>query len=155
MTWRSVFEAVVLPMVRRPRLFQVAALCHRQGHAGPEVLLVTSRETGRWVLPKGWPVRGLDAAGAAVEEAWEEAGVRPAPGRPRPVGRYRYAKRLKGGLPVETEVAVFAVAVAKLADTFPEVGSRERRWMTPAKAAEAVDEPDLKTLLRALPPLAG
>ncbi|TMV51704.1 NUDIX hydrolase, partial [Thioclava sp. BHET1] len=83
MAWRS----VVLPLVQRPKRLQVAALCFRGGGAATEVLLITSRDTGRWVVPKGWPMRGLDAAGAARQEAWEEAGVM---GRiaAEPVGRF-------------------------------------------------------------------
>ena len=66
---------------------------------------------------------------------------------PRRVGRYSYRKRLKGGLPVPTDVDVFAIEIAKLYDSYPEAGQRERRWVTPAEASQMVDEPDLKALL--------
>ena len=70
----AVLRDVVGPMFRRPRSLQVAALCHRRTKAGQkEVLLVTSRGTGRWILPKGWPMRGKSDAQAAAQEAWEEA----------------------------------------------------------------------------------
>ncbi|WP_172331836.1 NUDIX hydrolase [Mangrovicoccus sp. HB161399] len=143
------------PILRRPPRFQSAALCWRQGGGGSEILLVTSRETRRWVLPKGWPKRGLDAGGTAAEEAWEEAGMVPCPGTPFEIGRYGYMKRLDGGLPVPVEVSVFAIEADHLADEFPETGQRDRRWFSPAEAAEAVDEPGLKTILRRFRPPRG
>ena len=61
----------------RPERHQVAALCWRMGQGGAvEILLVTSRDTGRWVIPKGWPMDGKSASAAAAREAWEEAGVK-------------------------------------------------------------------------------
>ncbi|MGC9367953.1 MAG: NUDIX hydrolase [Paracoccaceae bacterium] len=146
------WETVLRPLLWRPTRFQVAALCYRKKADQPEILMITSRDTGRWILPKGWPKRGLDASGVAVEEAWEEGGVKARPGRPERIGRYRYAKRMKGGVPVKTDVDVFAIEVEKLYDAFPEVSERRRKWMSPAEAAEAVDEPSLKDLLTNLTP---
>lgn len=140
-------------MLRRPAYFQVAALCYRFTSDGPEVLLVTSLDTGRWILPKGWPQAGLDAGGTALEEAWEEAGIKHKGPRPRLIGQYVYQKRLKGGIPAHTKVDVFAIEVLKLLDTYPEAGQRERRWMTPDRAATLVDEPGLAELLRNVPTL--
>ncbi|WP_373355055.1 NUDIX hydrolase [Pseudoroseicyclus sp. CXY001] len=143
------------PILGRPPRFQVAALCWRRGTTGIEVLLVTSLETRRWILPKGWPHSGLDAAGGALAEAWEEAGVKPQGGRPELIGAYRYNKRLTGNLPVATVVHVHAIEVSKLHEEYPEAGRRERRWMSPADAAAAVDEPELARLLLQLPTLLG
>ncbi len=140
-------------MLRRPAGFQVAALCHRIGPGGVEVLLITSRETRRWILPKGWPMSGTDAGGTALQEAWEEAGVKPRGGRPVKIGAYRYDKVLDGGLPSPTDVDVYAIAVDKLYDSYPEAGQRTRRWMPPDEAAGLVAEPQLAALLRALPDL--
>ncbi|MGZ9809419.1 NUDIX hydrolase [Pseudoroseicyclus sp. H15] len=142
----------ISPVLGRPPRFQVAALCYRETAGGLEVLLVTSLETKRWILPKGWPHSGVDAAGTAMAEAWEEAGVKWAGGdRPMKIGSYRYAKRLSGGLPAATVVDVYALKTAKLHDAYPEAGRRERRWVSPEEAAEAVQEPELKALLRELP----
>src|SRR6476661_3610138 len=73
---------------------QYGALPYRLGSASVEVLLVTSRATKRWIIPKGWPIKGLTPAKAAAREAYEEAGVR---GRVagRAVGQFRYQKRLQ------------------------------------------------------------
>ncbi|MAC82343.1 MAG: NUDIX hydrolase [Rhodobacteraceae bacterium] len=147
------WHSYITPIFRRPPYFQVAALCYRHTAEGLEVLLITSLDTGRWILPKGWPQAGLDAGGTALEEAWEEAGIKHKGPRPALIGSYRYDKRLKGGIPAHTKVDVFAIEVVKLLDTFPEAGQRERRWMTPDKAATLVDEPALAELLRNAPTL--
>ncbi|KAA9010624.1 NUDIX hydrolase [Histidinibacterium aquaticum] len=151
--FKTVWQDFVAPLLRRPARFQVAALCYRHGETGPEVLLITSLHTHRWILPKGWPKRGFDGGGVAAEEAWEEAGVRASSRPPRRIGRYRYTKRLRGDVPVGTEVDVYAIEVGALRDSYPEEGRRQRRWMTPDGAAEAVDEPDLSALLRRTPDL--
>lgn len=153
---RTFWENVILPLVVRPSRFQVAALCYRKTAAQVQVLVITSRDTGRWILPKGWPKRGYDAGGTALEEAWEEAGVKSDGVPPVMIGSYRYDKRLKGGVPVTTDVEVFAIHVVRLLDDFPEAGERRREWMTPEDAANVVDEPGLKALLQDLPaPVTG
>ncbi len=149
----SVWKSYIAPMLRRPPRVQIGALCHRPGDAGPEILLITSRTTKRWIIPKGWPMHGTDAAGTALQEAWEEAGVKARGARPVRIGRYRYDKVLDGGLPVPTDVEVYAIAVDKLLDSFPEMHERERHWMAPGRAAELVDESELAELLRNLPSL--
>lgn len=136
---------------------QYGALCWRRGDAGIEVLLVTSRDTGRWVIPKGWPMKDLDPAHSAAREAWEEAGVE---GKPtgRPIGDYSYDKNLgRSDAPGETvpcQVEVFPLWVEKLANRFPEMRQRRRKWFSPAKAARKVAEPGLKRLLARLEGLA-
>ncbi|MEX5729968.1 8-oxo-dGTP pyrophosphatase MutT (NUDIX family) [Rhodovulum iodosum] len=149
---KTLWNNTLSPLLRRPARFQVAALCFRKGDRDPEILMITSRDTGRWILPKGWLKPGFDAKGSACEEAWEEAGVRSKGAAPRKIGHYRYDKRLKGGVPVVTEVDVYAIEVDNLDETFPEMSVRTRQWMSPQEAAAAVAEPDLKELLENLPP---
>jgi 8-oxo-dGTP pyrophosphatase MutT (NUDIX family) len=141
--WSGYSDAAAAGALHR----QVAAICHRGRDAGREVLLVTSRGTGRWVLPKGWPIEGLDAPGSARQEAWEEAGVIPAAGPVAPVGQYRYFKRDKGRCGLWIEVQVFSLPVARLSAHFPEEDQRRRAWMSPEEAARAVEEPDLAALI--------
>jgi 8-oxo-dGTP pyrophosphatase MutT (NUDIX family) len=141
---------------------QYGALCWRMapaqagdGDKGLEVLLITSRDTGRWIIPKGWPMQGLAPEAAAAQEAWEEAGVQ---GETDPVclGRYGYQKCLSVTAQVPCAVAVYGLRVADLATTYPEVRERRREWFTAAEAAERVDEPDLARLIAAfVPPAAG
>ncbi|HEY0275053.1 MAG TPA: NUDIX hydrolase [Paenirhodobacter sp.] len=144
--WRQIVAGM---LGIRPPPLQAGALCLRRGAAGIEVLLISSLDTGRWVIPKGWPMAGRSLAGAAMQEAWEEAGVR---GRLRPaaVGQYIYDKRRKGGLRQPTEIRVFAIDVIDLAEQYPEAGRRQRIWLAPDVAAERVAEPGLKRLLAAL-----
>ncbi len=135
---------------------QVAALCwrRRKGRLGKdrlEVLLITSRETGRWVIPKGWQISGMSAADAAAREAWEEAGVQ---GRVQgqPLGEYLYDKitNSKSTGPATIRrctVTVFALQVDGLKDRFPEASQRRLKWFAPAQAAALVAEPDLRALL--------
>lgn len=132
---------------KRPRSLQVAAICREPGNG--KVLLITSRGTGRWVIPKGWPMAGRSLAGAAAREAWEEAGVE---GQISEVelGRYRYDKAQDSGFSVPVDVVVYALTVAVLHDKFPEAAERERQWFTLAEAEAAVDETGLKAILRGL-----
>ena len=146
----DVLRDVVGPLFRRPRGLQVAALCYRKTGAEKEVLLITSRDTGRWIIPKGWPMRGKTDAEAALQEAWEEAGVKSATIEGEPIGSFAYDKVLSRGLPLPVEAQVYSVRVEKLCDSFPEAGERTRKWMSPAKAANLVDEPQLKEILRAV-----
>jgi 8-oxo-dGTP pyrophosphatase MutT (NUDIX family) len=124
---------------------QYAALPWRRAPA-LEVMLITSRESRRWVIPKGWPMPGLTPSEAAAQEAYEEAGLS---GRvdPEPLGVYRYEKGLKErGL--RTRVEVHAMEVYAQAPTWPEYKQRETRWFPAAVAAARVDEPELQELIR-------
>lgn len=126
---------------------QVAALPWRVGANGPEIMLVTSRDTGRWVLPKGWVEKDEKLWRAAEREAHEEAGVRGEISRD-PAGRYFYAKVQQVGRAKPCEVIVYPLTITKLCDDWKEKGKRERRWFSPEEAARSVDEEDLAQLLR-------
>jgi 8-oxo-dGTP pyrophosphatase MutT (NUDIX family) len=150
---RKLWTDFISLILQRPSRYQVAALCWREaGHgkagAAIEILLISSRTTKRWILPKGWPKTGQDAAGTALEEAWEEAGIRIDGPPPQKIGRYSYRKRLEGGVPVHTVVDVYAIHADRLLDIYPEAGQRDRQWFSPEKAAQHVQEPDLASLLR-------
>lgn len=115
------------------------------------MLLVTSRETKRWVLPKGNLVAGLSPAASAAVEAEEEAGIRGVTA-PDAIGRYRYRKVRWTGVAVLVDVEVFPIAVDTEFDDWKERTERERRWFSQSAAADAVDEPDLKLLIRSFRP---
>ena len=128
---------------------QVGVLPMRQTpEGGTEVLLVTSRETRRWVIPKGWPMKGRKPYEAAAREAYEEAGVVGCVGK-RPLGFYLYEKRLKNREAVLCQVKVFPLDVRKQLKKFPERGQRDARWFSPSEAAEMVIEAGLAGLIRA------
>lgn len=146
--FKKAWTEMVQPLLRRPPECQVAALCMRDGQSGPEVLMVTSRGSGRWVIPKGWLMEGKTAAEAACLEAWEEAGVKSADCDDEPIGLYFYEKRLDDGYSTPVDVQVYQMKVTETADIFPEARERTRRWVAPSKAAELVDEPSLKAIFR-------
>lgn len=130
---------------------QVAALPWRQGPDGIEILLVTSRETRRWVTPKGGRMPGLTDAEAAAVEAFEEAGVEGTLS-PEPLGTFRYLKVLKRRAPRWCVVSVYALDVTTVHDAWQEQGQRDRVWMSPEQAAACVSEVDLAAIIRAFVP---
>ena len=131
---------------------QFAALPWRRRAAGGiEVLVITSRETRRWVLPKGWPMKDRTPSEAAAQEAYEEAGVL-GETDPEPLGDYGYGKRLANGLVQDVRVAVFTMEVFVEQMAWPEQAEREKLWTSPQQAAELVDEPELKDLILAFKP---
>jgi 8-oxo-dGTP pyrophosphatase MutT (NUDIX family) len=128
---------------------QVAALPVRVLAGGKlQVLLLTSRETKRWVIPKGWPMKGRKPWEAAAIEAREEAGV---VGRPRkkPIGSYLYFKRQAAHFDV-CRVDVYPLTFAKQRSTWREIGQRETKWFSLEEAADLVEEPGLVALIRKL-----
>lgn len=130
-----------------PRAKQIAALPVRWTDEGKvRVLMVTSRGTGRWVMPKGWVMDGKKPWHAAEIEALEEAG---AIGRiaSEPLGKYRYEKELGEGELVPIKVTVYPMLVRRLKANWKERQDRERRWFSLSGAAARVDEPDLRKLL--------
>jgi 8-oxo-dGTP pyrophosphatase MutT (NUDIX family) len=130
-------------------LKQVAALPIRATDEGAiEILLVTSRDTGRWVLPKGWPSKHLSDAEAALREARQEAGV---VGKIEcePIGSYRYRKIEKKSSRL-VEVYVFLLPVEKEKKRWPEKVQRSRAWFDIESASARVREPTLKSLIASL-----
>jgi len=136
---------------REPRVQFAALPWRRDADGGVEVMLITSRETRRWVIPKGWPIKGKTARKSAAQEAFEEAGVRGKTSK-RPAGAYAYDKRLKNGRLQHVRVAVFGLQVESEADTYPEIGQREKAWLPLTEAARMVDEPELMVLLATFKP---
>jgi 8-oxo-dGTP pyrophosphatase MutT (NUDIX family) len=135
------------PATGRP--LQTAALpWRRAADGGIELLLVTGRRSSRWLVPKGWPMRGRTLAQAAAREAYEEAGVE---GRPeeREIGRFEHVKNhpLLGRL--RCTILLFPLAVERELERWPEKGQRTRRWFSAAAAAKKVASPDLARLIRA------
>lgn len=125
---------------------QVAAIPIRWTSGRAEVLLVTTRTTGRWTVPKGWPLADSLGAECAAREAFEEAGVR---GRVEPysLGIYEYWKRAKAGR-VFLQVTAFALHVEDVAWDWPERNERKRAWFSVEVACKLVANDDLSVLIR-------
>lgn len=131
---------------------QYAAACVRPNPGAEndvQVLLITSRDSRRWVIPKGWSMPRKKPHEIARQEAWEEAGVRGQVKR-KPLGYYTYVKKLKGSGIAPALVQVHLLNVSELKRDYPERGQRELHWFSPEEAAGAVDEPELKSLLRGI-----
>jgi 8-oxo-dGTP pyrophosphatase MutT (NUDIX family) len=128
---------------------QVAALPIRRAVAGDvEVLLIRSRETKRWIIPKGWPMRGQKDHRAAAKEAIEEAG---AVGKvhKHPVGGYTYEKKLKDSCQ-PCRVMVYRLDVVQELEVWPEKAERERQWFPADAAARSISEPGLVRIIERL-----
>jgi 8-oxo-dGTP pyrophosphatase MutT (NUDIX family) len=128
---------------------QIGAIPYRHRPDGAvEIMLVTTRETQRWIVPKGWPIRGLKGHEAAAREAMEEAGLVGEVGK-KPIGRYTYWKRRTRDF-VLCKVRLYPLAVKDQLASWPEQDQRRSQWFTQADAADLVDEPALGTILREL-----
>jgi 8-oxo-dGTP pyrophosphatase MutT (NUDIX family) len=132
----------------RPTRIQFGALPYRfDRHAHLQVLLITSRETGRWIIPKGWPIMGFKPAQTAALEAYEEAGVR---GRvsSRPLGHYVYEKRMADRVTsFPCDVQVFPLLVKTQLKKWPESRQRKVQWFPILEAAALIDDDDLRKLI--------
>lgn len=131
------------------RIRQVAAIPFRLNERGDiEVMLVTSRTTRRFIVPKGWPMKGKSGRKAAAIEAQEEAGVLGKTLK-QPAGTYSYWKRLANRF-VRVDVIVYLLEVTEELADWQEARRRQRAWLAPAEAAMLIDEPDLSTLVKTL-----
>jgi len=146
---RDALSGAVRPLFQRPRALQMAALCHRDTDEGREVLLVTSSH-GRWILPKGWPIDGKTGGETAMQEAWEEAGVKSGKVEKAPVGTFLSTKRMANGPDLACETSVYAIKVKTISDSFPEAKKRKRRWVKLPEAVNMVEDRGLRQLLSGL-----
>ncbi|WP_068115407.1 NUDIX hydrolase [Tropicimonas marinistellae] len=131
---------------------QFGALCYRTVRGKTQVLLITSRTSRRWIIPKGWPIKRMAPSETAAVEAWEEAGVR---GKVQDicVGLYSYTKYGEGGdSDVPCVVTVFPMRVKSLSKDYPEHKERKRKWFSPKEAARKVAEPELRRILKEFDP---
>lgn len=128
---------------------QSAALCYRVREGRLEVLLITTRKSKRWIIPKGWLIDGFSPSQTAAQEAWEEAGVRGSCA-PDPMGRFAHIKSRCAKGPVLCMVDVFPLYVSSTSASFPERGQRKSKWVSPKKAADLVNSSELSQLLRKL-----
>jgi 8-oxo-dGTP pyrophosphatase MutT (NUDIX family) len=128
---------------------QVGALCIRQPEKGfCQVLLVTSRDTGRWIIPKGWRAKGLTDSQAAAREAAEEAGVS-GKVKSKPIGSYTYPKLDRTGAR-SLRVAVFLLKVRRESAQWAEQHQRTRAWFDIDEAANKVGETALRALIHGI-----
>jgi 8-oxo-dGTP pyrophosphatase MutT (NUDIX family) len=117
--------------------------------AALEILIVTTRQSRQWIVPKGWPIKRLTPSKSAAREAFEEAGVRGKIGA-RPIGNFRYKKAAdENGAEADCEVKVFPLLVKRQSAAWPESAQRVAQWVDPDKAISLIREPELKSLVAA------
>ena len=112
-------------------------------------MLITSRETRRWIIPKGWPVQRLAPHESAAREALEEGGLIGRIGE-HSIGIFDYEKQLPDGFAVPCSVKVFALEVEQQLASWPEQDQRSTHWFTLQEAAGAVKEPELRAIIQDL-----
>ncbi len=125
---------------------QYGALPWRIADGTLQILLITTRRTGRWIIPKGWPIDDHAPHHSAAREALEEAGLIGAVDE-APLGAFRYRKERKSGAVLPCTVTVFALRVIRQRKTWPEKAAREVRWFSLEEALAAVAEPELRRLI--------
>jgi 8-oxo-dGTP pyrophosphatase MutT (NUDIX family) len=133
------------PAVRVP----YGALPYRfTAFAALEILIVTTRQSKRWIIPKGWPIKGLTLSKSAAREAFEEAGARGKIGS-RPIGTftYTYRKAEDEAAEADCEVKVFPMLVKRQNASWPEFEQRVTQWADPEKAVSLIAEPELKSIV--------
>ena len=135
---------------RGETLAQAGVIAYRIHHGEVQVLLMTSRDTGRWIIPKGNVKPGSSPSKAAAQEAFEDAGVKGTIVSSTPLGVYTYAKKLGSGEARSATVEVFLLQVKKQVKKWPEKGERKLAWVSAKKAVELVEEPGVVPLLRGL-----
>ncbi len=130
---------------------QYAALPYTLDAGRVRVMLITSRETGRWIIPKGWPKRGVEPHRLAALEAFEEAGLRGKISE-KPLGQFTYKKLMDDGSEVKCDVSVYSLLVESQASDWPEKEDRNCKWVKLSKAVNLVDDKGLAELLREFTP---
>ena len=124
---------------------QIGALCFKIEKNKLFILLIKSRRSKRWVIPKGWKLATMNSRMSVAVEAWEEAGVQGKVSK-RPIGFYHYRKANKDGSFFSCEVKVYSLSVFKLKKKFPEMNERKSKWFSSDQASLMVDEPELKKI---------
>lgn len=147
----SALQAMIRKARKTGKNMQFAALPFRIRKGKPQILLITSRGTQQWIIPKGWPMEGLKPHKAAAQEAWEEAGIIGTISK-QSLGQYRYRKTRGPKRGQKVDVMIFALEIEKLAKRYPEEGQRRRKWMSPKKAAKHIQNPELAEIVRGFAP---
>ena len=125
---------------------QIGALCYKIMDDKTQILLITSRKSKRWIIPKGWKIDKLTNRKSVALEAWEEGGVQGKVSN-RSIGTYDYRKKKDSGDFFTCRVKVYGLRVKSLKRKFPEQGQRQLKWVDTNKAIEYVFEPELKNLI--------
>ena len=127
-------------------LKQCAALPYQVRDGEMRVLIITSRATKRWIVPKGWLKPDVEPHVVAAEEAFEEAGLE-GQIEPQPIGSYHYIKRLHALSFVRCKVDVYPMQVTDDRSDWPEKAQRTLAWLSPTEAANRLSDRDLAKIV--------
>lgn len=130
----------------RMPVVQYGALPWRRTPDGLEILLITTQNTRRWIVPKGWPVAGCTPQQCAAREAYEEAGLSGAVAG-EAIGVFNYRKQLKSGQMVACRIRIYAMEVSEVAGEWPEKGTRETKWCPVSEALTLVEDSGLRRII--------
>jgi 8-oxo-dGTP pyrophosphatase MutT (NUDIX family) len=133
-----------------PILHQAGVIAYRILNGNVQVLLMTSRDSGRWIIPKGNVNGSATPAKAAKKEAYEEAGLKGTISSSIPLGIYTYFKKLESGEARAAAVEVYLLHVNQQLKKWPEQAERNLSWVTMKEAVELIEEPGVVPLLRRL-----
>ena len=102
---------------------QAAAIPIRRVGRGLQICVIRRKDGNKWGIPKGLVDPGATHEETALNEAWEEAGIK---GRllGAAIGSYRYRK-----WGTRLTVAVYVMELVQQAPTWEESVFRERRWV--------------------------
>lgn len=130
----------------RMLVVQYGALPWRRTPDGLQILLITTRNTHRWIVPKGWPQTGRSAQECAAQEAYEEAGVSGAVSS-QPIGVFNYKKQMKSGQMITCRIRIYGMEVSDIAGDWPEKSARETKWCRLSEALTLVEDLGLRRII--------
>ncbi len=132
-------------MAKKPDFLfrQAGGLPYLQDGVGLEIVLITSRSSGKWIFPKGVIDPGETPESTAVKEAQEEAGV---VGRITGEALGTYEQEKWGGL---ARIDIYPLAVESLLEEWEEQATRERLVVGFEEARQLL-APSLAEILDAL-----
>jgi 8-oxo-dGTP pyrophosphatase MutT (NUDIX family) len=136
----------VSPTGSRVSNVQYGALPWRRTPEGLRVLLITTRSTHRWIVPKGWPIAGLAPHESAAREAFEEAGVLGKVGEEM-LGSFNHRKQVKTGEMIACRVHVYPLEVDEIRAEWIEKDDREIQWCSIEEALAQVSDPGLRRVI--------
>ena len=133
-------------MAKEKIVEQSGVIAYGLNEGNLSLVLITSKSTKRWVVPKGHIEPNLTAKESAEQEAFEEAGIEGVVSDVT-VGSYDYTKHDKEDSNIY-RVSLFPMEIQRLHNDWPEANLRARQWMTIPQAVNAVNEETLKLLLK-------
>jgi 8-oxo-dGTP pyrophosphatase MutT (NUDIX family) len=136
-------------MLRPQPVEQSCVVPYRVAETSVTFALITSRNTGRWIVPKGTVEPNMTAAASAAKEALEEAGLLGTTGA-QPLGEYFYSKFGR-----VYRVEIYPFLVTQQLDDWDEKHFRTREWVNAVDALSRITEAAVQDAIRQLAEIGG